>query len=46
MNRAGQPIVETALEALELFGSTAIDVMVLGPFLLDKNVNGPSLGLS
>jgi len=46
MNRAGQPMVETALEALELFGSTAIDVMVLGPFLVEKNGNGHSLDLS
>jgi carbamoyltransferase len=44
LNRAGQPMVETAQEALELFGSSAIDVLVIGPFLLEKTNSTASYG--
>ena len=39
LNRAGQPMIETAEEALELFGSSAIDALALGPFLVEKHLD-------
>lgn len=35
-NTMGEPIVESPLDALRCFFSTGIDVLALGPFLIDK----------
>ena len=35
-NIKGQPIVESALEALSTFASTGMDALVIGPFLVEK----------
>ena len=36
LNRRGQPIVETPLEAAELFRDTGLDALVIGPYLVLK----------
>lgn len=36
LNRRGMPIVETPAQALELFLSSALDVLVIGPYLVGK----------
>jgi carbamoyltransferase len=36
LNTAGRPMVDTPAEALELFGSTPVDLLVLGPFVLRR----------
>lgn len=35
-NTAGRPMVDTPSEALEVFGSSPLDALVLGPFLLRR----------
>jgi carbamoyltransferase len=39
LNRKGMPIVETPAEALQLFTTTAIDVLVVNRFIFTKNSN-------
>ncbi|MEN3358269.1 MAG: carbamoyltransferase, partial [Mycobacteriales bacterium] len=34
LNTAGRPIVDTPADALELFGSTPVDLLAIGPFVL------------
>ncbi len=36
LNTAGRPIVDDPRDALELFGSAPVDVLVLGPFLVRR----------
>lgn len=36
LNTAGRPIVDTPSDALELFGSAPVDVLVLGPFVVRR----------
>jgi carbamoyltransferase len=36
LNTAGRPMVDDPGDALELFGSTPIDALVLGPFLVRR----------
>ncbi len=36
LNTAGRPIVDEPRDALELFGSTPVDALALGPFLLAR----------
>ncbi|MEH3156970.1 MAG: carbamoyltransferase [Gordonia paraffinivorans] len=36
LNTAGRPIVDTPRDALELFGSSPVDAMALGPFLVRR----------
>ena len=36
LNTAGRPMVDTPREALELFGSTPVDALVLGPHLVRR----------
>lgn len=35
-NVAGQPIVETPLDAINTFLTTDIDILVIGNFIIDK----------
>ncbi len=37
LNTAGRPIVDTPRDVLECFGSTPLDVLALGPFLVERN---------
>jgi carbamoyltransferase len=37
LNTVGRPIVDSPREALECFGSTSIDALALGPFLVRKD---------
>jgi carbamoyltransferase len=36
LNTAGRPMVDTPAQALELYGSTPVDLLVLGPFTLRR----------
>jgi len=36
LNTAGQPIVDTPREALELFGSSPVDLLAIGPFAVRR----------
>jgi carbamoyltransferase len=36
LNTAGRPMVDTPREALELFGSSPVDALVLGPHLVQR----------
>jgi carbamoyltransferase len=36
LNTAGRPMVDTPADALELFGSTPVDALVLGPHLIRR----------
>jgi carbamoyltransferase len=36
LNTAGRPMVDSPLDALELFGSTPVDALAIGPFLLRR----------
>jgi carbamoyltransferase len=36
LNTAGRPMVDTARDALELFGSAPVDLLVLGPYVLRR----------
>ncbi|HST65686.1 MAG TPA: carbamoyltransferase C-terminal domain-containing protein, partial [Mycobacteriales bacterium] len=36
LNTAGRPIVDDPRDALELFGSAPVDVLVLGPYLVRR----------
>jgi carbamoyltransferase len=36
LNTAGRPMVDTPREALELFGSAPVDLLVLGPFTVRR----------
>ncbi|MDN5803055.1 MAG: carbamoyltransferase [Microlunatus sp.] len=36
LNTAGRPIVDSPRDALELFGSTPVDALAIGPFLLRR----------
>jgi carbamoyltransferase len=36
LNTAGRPIVDDPRDALELFGSTPVDALVLGPHLVRR----------
>lgn len=38
LNTAGRPMVDTARDALELFGSAPVDLLVLGPYVLRRDV--------
>lgn len=42
-NRRGMPIVETPVDALEFFASSAIDVLVIGDYIVEKLVDVPML---
>jgi carbamoyltransferase len=42
LNTAGRPMVDSPHDALELFGSAPVDLLVLGPFTVER---GPSLPL-
>lgn len=37
LNTAGRPMVDTPREAMELFGSAPVDLLVLGPFAVHRN---------
>ncbi|MGC4935168.1 carbamoyltransferase family protein [Gordonia sp. DT30] len=37
LNTAGRPMVDSVLDALELFGSAPVDAMALGPFLVRRH---------
>jgi carbamoyltransferase len=36
LNTAGRPMVDSPLDALECFGSSPVDVLVLGPFVVRR----------
>jgi carbamoyltransferase len=36
LNTAGRPMVDTPTDALELFGSTPVDLLAIGPFVLRR----------
>jgi carbamoyltransferase len=36
LNTAGRPMVDTPAEALELFGSAPVDLLVLGPHVVRR----------
>jgi carbamoyltransferase len=38
LNTAGRPMVDTPQDALELFGSTPVDLLAIGPFVLRREV--------
>jgi carbamoyltransferase len=38
LNTAGRPMVDTPTDALELFGSTPVDLLAIGPFVLRRDV--------
>ncbi|MEN3362451.1 MAG: carbamoyltransferase, partial [Mycobacteriales bacterium] len=40
LNTAGRPIVDTPADALELFGSTPVDLLAIGPFVLRRDAVG------
>jgi carbamoyltransferase len=40
LNTAGRPMVDTPREALELFGSAPVDMLVLGPFTVRRSAVG------
>jgi carbamoyltransferase len=42
LNTAGRPIVDSPQDALELFGSAPVDVLVLGPFVV-RRADAPAL---
>jgi carbamoyltransferase len=47
LNTAGRPMVDSPSDALELFGSTPVDVLVLGPFVVRRSdvfADGPPGG--
>jgi carbamoyltransferase len=45
LNTAGRPMVDSPHDALELFGSAPVDVLVLGPFVVRRaDVAGPASG--
>ncbi|HSR26493.1 MAG TPA: carbamoyltransferase C-terminal domain-containing protein, partial [Candidatus Eisenbacteria bacterium] len=37
LNTAGRPIVDSPLDALECFGSTPVDVLAIGPYLVRRS---------
>ena len=37
LNTAGRPMVDSPHDALELFGSAPVDVLVLGPFVVRRS---------
>jgi len=42
LNTAGRPMVDDPRDALELFGSAPVDVLVLGPFLVRRPTVSPA----
>ena len=38
LNTAGRPMVDSPRDALECFGSTPVDAMAIGPFLLEREL--------
>lgn len=38
LNRAGEPIVETPLEALDVFLSTGIDTLIIGNYVINRRI--------
>jgi carbamoyltransferase len=36
LNTAGRPMVDSPRDALELFGSTPVDLLAIGPFVLRR----------
>ena len=38
LNTAGRPMVDTPLDALECFGSTPIDALAIGPYLVRRTM--------
>jgi carbamoyltransferase len=40
LNTAGRPMVDDPRDVLELFGSTPVDLLVLGPFLVRRPLTG------
>jgi carbamoyltransferase len=38
LNTAGRPMVDSPRDALECFGSSPIDALVIGPFIIQRNV--------
>jgi len=36
LNTAGRPMVDSPTDALELFGSAPVDLLVLGPFTVER----------
>ncbi len=36
LNTAGRPMVDTPVDALELFGSAPVDLLALGPFAVRR----------
>ena len=43
LNTAGRPMVDDPRDALELFGSAPVDVLVLGPYLVRRPPAGPAV---
>lgn len=38
LNTAGRPMVDNPRDALECFGSTPVDALAIGPFLLERSM--------
>jgi carbamoyltransferase len=36
LNTAGRPMVDSPMDALECFGSTPVDLLAIGPFVLRR----------
>jgi carbamoyltransferase len=41
LNTAGRPMVDDVKDALECFGSTPVDLLAIGPFVLRRRALGP-----
>jgi carbamoyltransferase len=44
LNTAGRPMVDSPHDALELFGSAPVDLLVLGPFTVERGLSFPQGG--
>ncbi len=42
LNTAGRPMVDSPQDVLELFGSTPVDLLVIGPFVVRRCLEGPA----
>jgi carbamoyltransferase len=41
LNTAGRPMVDSPADALECFGSTPVDLLAIGPFVLRRPAAAP-----
>ena len=40
LNTAGRPMVDSPRDALECFGSTPVDLLAIGPFVVERSALG------